>query len=96
MVGRLMNDLSFKIIDAYGNRCGIHDTGELYIRGRHKFLGYYKNPKLTQEALDGEGFFKTGDIGRIDEDGRLFILDKKKNVISQIGGFSHLKLKKFY
>lgn len=79
--GRFLNVVAVKIVDEEGNRCGINVAGEICAKGRHKFLGYYKKKELSDEAVDNEGFFKTGDIGRIDENGYLYILDRKKNVL---------------
>lgn len=80
-VGRLLSGYSFKIVDENGNRCGINEDGEICIKTPHKFLGYYKNPILTAEALDNEEFILTGDIGHVDKDGNLFIVDRKKDII---------------
>lgn len=54
--------------------------GELLLRGPQMFKEYYKNPEETKKAYDGEGWFYTGDIARIDgKSGRLFIIDRVKN-----------------
>jgi len=60
-------------------------VGEIYIKGDSVMLGYYKNPKLTDEAFDN-GWFKTGDIGSFDEDGFLHINGRQKNVIISRSG----------
>lgn len=80
-VGRFVNGYSVKIVNDEGERCGTGVNGEICIKGRVKFLGYYKNQQLTDEAVDSEGFFRTGDIGYIDEKGYLYIADRKKNTI---------------
>lgn len=80
-VGRLINGLTVKIIDESGNRCGMNVNGEICIKSRYNFRGYFKNDELTVEAIDDEGFFLTGDIGHIDKDGYLYIAARKKNVI---------------
>lgn len=80
-VGRIVSGYTIKIVDEQGNRCAVGESGEICIKSRHRFLGYYKNDELTEEAIDEEGFFKTGDIGHVDSDGYLFIMDRKKNVI---------------
>lgn len=80
-VGRIVSGYKIKVIDDQGNRCGIDVSGEICIKSRHGFLGYYKNNELTKEAVDSEGFFLTGDIGHVDSAGYLIITDRKKNVI---------------
>jgi len=60
--------------------------GEILTRGPNNFLGYLKDPVATATALDEEGFLHTGDIGYLDEDGFLFITDRKKDIIITAGG----------
>ena len=55
-------------------------VGEIYAKGDSVMIGYYKNQKLTEESFS-EGWFKTGDLGRFDEEGFLHICGRKKNVI---------------
>ena len=57
------------------------DNGELCMRGGDVMLGYYKDPKGTAEVVDAEGWFHTGDLARVDEDGYYFLTGRKKNVI---------------
>lgn len=70
-----------KIVDEHGNRCGVGVSGSICVKGRIKFFGYYKNKKQKDETVDSEGFFKTSDIGHIDEEGYLYIGDKEENKI---------------
>ena len=61
------------------------ETGEVAIRTIANFLGYWNNPKATAAAIRPDGFFLTGDLGYLDEDGYLFIVDRKKDIIIRGG-----------
>ncbi len=56
-------------------------VGEVLIKGKMVFAGYYKNPEATKEAFTEDGWFKSGDLGRIDENGNLHIVGRSKDVI---------------
>ena len=66
----------------------VHDgVGEIAIRGHNVMKGYWNNPEATAKAIDADGWFRSGDLARVDDDGYFFIVDRKKQLIIR-GGFN--------
>jgi len=61
------------------------ERGEVAIRSAANIMGYWRNPEATAAAFTADGYFRTGDIGYLDEDGYLFIVDRKKDIIIRGG-----------
>ena len=64
----------------------LDETGEICIKGDCVMLGYYKDPEATEEVIDADGWFHTGDLARMDEEGFYYITGRKKNLIILASG----------
>ena len=79
--GCLIDTLEIKI-DAEGK----NEVGEIMVRGENVMLGYYKNPKATAEVLSKDGWLRTGDLGVLGDNNRIFIRGRSKNMILGASG----------
>ncbi len=79
-VGKPIAHVQYRIADDDGRDVPTGQTGELLIRGPNVFIGYWQKPEATHEALAG-GWFRTGDLARVDEEGFYYIVDRKKDMV---------------
>jgi acyl-CoA synthetase (AMP-forming)/AMP-acid ligase II len=83
--GRAMGDTELKVVDAEGTTLPAGSVGELWARGTAISAGYYRQPEATAAVFTADGWFKTGDLARIDEEGYVWIVDRAKDMIN-VGG----------
>ena len=85
-IGTPVIGVDVRLVDDTDKDVAVGELGEILIRGFNVMKGYYKRPEATAEAMKG-GWFHTGDIAKKDEDGYLYIMDRKKDMIIR-GGFN--------
>lgn len=73
------------LINEQGERCAPGEIGELWTRGPYTIRGYFRAPQHNQSAFDSDGFYKTGDLVRLREDGQLQVCGRKKQQINRGG-----------
>ncbi len=83
--GPAMPVFETKCIDPDGKTVAQGEVGELCVRGAQVIRGYLNRPEATAEAIDAEGWLRTGDVARIDEDGFIFIVDRAKDMVLRGG-----------
>ncbi|GAB6194499.1 (2,3-dihydroxybenzoyl)adenylate synthase [Desulfocastanea catecholica] len=76
---------TYKVVDFQGNTLPCGEHGELALKGPGVFTGYYKNPEEDKLVLDKEGFFRTGDLARIDKNGYITLTGRIKEMINRGG-----------
>jgi long-chain acyl-CoA synthetase len=86
-IGTPIEGVEMKAIDDDGDEVAQGEPGEIAIRGHNVMKGYWRRPDATAEAIDDDGWFKSGDVGTVDEDGYFFIVDRKKDMIIR-GGYN--------
>ncbi|MDK1360701.1 long-chain fatty acid--CoA ligase [Arthrobacter sp. zg-Y1219] len=85
-IGKPVEGMQVRVVDPDGKDVPVGDVGELAVRGTGVMKEYWHNPEATQAAIP-DGWFRTGDLGRSDDDGNLYIVDRKKDVILR-GGYN--------
>jgi long-chain acyl-CoA synthetase len=84
-VGRLLPGVQVRIVDEQSRDVQRGEEGEILLKGPNIMAGYYKRDDLTREVIDDAGWFRTGDWGKLDSDGFLYITGRKKEMLI-IGG----------
>ena len=84
--GRNFSESRVELLDDAGNTVAPGDIGEICVRGPDVFAGYWREPELTRAALV-DGWLHTGDLARMDDEGYIFIVDRKKDMVVS-GGFN--------
>lgn len=85
-IGQPLPDVQVRIVDDGGRDVPVGEIGELLVKGPNVSPGYYKNPEATANAIK-DGWLFTGDMAKMDEDGYLYIVERKKDLIIR-GGFN--------
>src|SRR6202453_557430 len=85
-IGTPIRDVQMRLGDGEDNQVPTGEVGEIVISGPNVMKGYWQRPEATAEALAG-GWFHTGDLARVDEDGYFYIVDRKKDLIIR-GGYN--------
>ena len=86
-VGRPVPRVRVEVRDGDGRPVGPEQVGEVHIQGPSVMKGYWRRPEETAAALGADGWLRTGDLGRFDQDGELFIVDRLKDLIIR-GGYN--------
>ncbi len=86
-VGTPLGETELRVVSLDGEPLGPHATGEIQFRGPSVIRGYWRDAAATAAAIDTDGWLATGDMGYVDDDGYLFLVDRKKDVILR-GGYT--------
>jgi long-chain acyl-CoA synthetase len=86
-VGTPIEGVQMKVVDDKGAEVAQGEVGEIVIRGHNVMKAYWNRPEATAEAIDADGWFHSGDLGKVDEDGYYFIVDRMKDMIIR-GGYN--------
>jgi len=86
-IGAPLPGVEVRLVDTEGHDVLVGDAGELWVRGPNVFVGYWEDPIATAEVVTDDGWFRTGDVGVVDDDGYLYLVDRVKDIII-VSGFN--------
>ncbi|MBA2496531.1 MAG: AMP-binding protein [Acidimicrobiia bacterium] len=86
-IGVPLPGVEVRLVDADGDDVLVGDPGELWVRGPNVFAGYWGDTSATEGALSADGWLRTGDVGVVDDDGDLFLVDRTKDLVI-VSGFN--------
>src|SRR4051794_17580882 len=86
-IGTPIQGVEMRVVDDDGDEVAQGGIGEIAIRGHNVMKGYWNRPDATADVLDDDGWFRTGDMATVDDDGYFFIVDRKKDMIIR-GGYN--------
>jgi malonyl-CoA/methylmalonyl-CoA synthetase len=86
-VGLPLPDVSIRAVNSDAEPCAPGEIGDIQVKGPNVFKGYWRMPEKTAEEFTSDGYFKTGDVGRFDENGYLSIVGRSKDLIIS-GGYN--------
>jgi long-chain acyl-CoA synthetase len=86
-IGLPIDGVEMRLVDDDGADAPAGEVGEIAIRGHNVMKGYWNRPDATADAIDADGWFKSGDMARVDDDGYFFIVDRKKEMVIR-GGYN--------
>lgn len=86
-VGKVLDGIQVRLVDENGDDALEDDAGEIWVKGPNVFKGYLNDPEATARVLTADGWLRTGDIGMVDADGFLYLVDRAKDLVI-VSGFN--------
>jgi long-chain acyl-CoA synthetase len=86
-VGVVLDGIEMRIVDEDGEDALVGDSGEIWVKGPNVFAGYLNDPEATARVLTDDGWLRTGDIGYCDHEGRVYLVDRAKDLVI-VSGFN--------
>ena len=86
-VGQALPGIAVRVLDEAGNLCAPGDIGDLQVKGDNVLPGYWQMPEKNKEEFTADGYFKTGDVGKIEADGYVTIVGRSKDLVIS-GGYN--------